>query len=203
MAFWAKLLPHVSAGIAASWMQVFYTSGPAITVYPDNDTASQMGQDKVYWENYYAGSGPQSAYTVNLKYWPVRHGYLSARASYLHRAYVTLNPARHTENALELVPVASEQWYDILKQEQLLPVFTIDLTAGKSFDLKEIIRTAGADLFLHVGIGVNNILNNQNMQVSGYQQLRFDYATRQPERFPNKYRYGYGRTWYANVSLQF
>jgi hypothetical protein len=41
------------------------------------------------------------------------------------------------------------------------------------------------------------------MRTGGFEQLRYDFAERNPEKFAPKYFYGQGRNFYLGLSLKF
>jgi hypothetical protein len=51
-------------------------------------------------------------------------------------------------------------------------------------------------------LSINNLLNNQNIISGGYEQLRFDAETKNPDKFPPKYFYAMGLQFSANISLR-
>lgn len=198
-----KISPSLSATLVAAWTQAFYTSRPDIDIYRDNDTTSTIAGNTVYWKNYYVASGPQSAYTLGINYNSPKYWFANINFNYLNRNYLDVNPSRLTEEAVGLTPPNSPEWHRILDQEQLPGMFTIDLFVGKSFALNKLIKSIPRGTMLFVNLGVNNLLNNKNNITGGFQQLRFDMASRNPERFPSKYFYGFGTTYFLNVSLKF
>jgi len=52
-------------------------------------------------------------------------------------------------------------------------------------------------------VGVNNILNNQNIITGGFEQLRFDFNDRNINKFPPRLFYAYGANYFASVTLRF
>ena len=52
-----------------------------------------------------------------------------------------------------------------------------------------------------LGLNVNNLLDNTSFKTGGFEQLRYDASNIQ--RFPNKYGYMYGRTYFLMVSYLF
>jgi len=58
-------------------------------------------------------------------------------------------------------------------------------------------------MFLVFNVGVNNILDNQSIVTGGYEQLRFDFDTKDPNQFPAKLYYAYGLNYFASVTLRF
>jgi hypothetical protein len=71
---------------------------------------------------------------------------------------------------------------------------TVDFFGGKSFKFD--------DKFLYLNVGVSNILNNTDFITGGFEQLRFNYATRDPDNFPANYFYSFGRTYFISLSLR-
>ncbi len=52
-------------------------------------------------------------------------------------------------------------------------------------------------------VGVNNILNNQNIVTGGFEQLRYDYQLKDVSKFPNKQFYAYGLNYFASIGIRF
>jgi hypothetical protein len=203
LAFKVKLSPSFSATALAGWMQVFYTSRPYISVYRDNDTSSSVGRDMVYWKNYFATTGPQSIYSIGLHYNDEKQWYAGLNLNYCNRAYEKMNPTRLTPEAVDMIPPGTPQWKAIVSQEKLPAAFSINCSLGKAFSLPKILKRVPGKSSLYIGVRINNILDNKNILGSAVQQLRFDYGDRDPQRFPTKYRYAYGRNYVFNVSLSF
>lgn len=199
----AKISPSFSATLVATWMQAFYTNRPKASIYLDNDTSTRVGSSIDYIKNYYVASGPQSAYTLGLNYRSPKYWYASVNFNYLDRNYTDINPARRTQEAIGLTPPGSQEWNNILEQEKLPGTFTIDLFAGKSIALYKAFKGLHYGTYLYINAGVNNLLNNKKIITGGFEQMRFDTDNLNPERFPNKYFYGYGLNYFVNVSLKF
>jgi outer membrane receptor protein involved in Fe transport len=80
----------------------------------------------------------------------------------------------------------------VLEQTKLDAGYTLDFFGGKSWRIK------GNTLALN--LSVNNILNRKDMVIWGYEQLRTDLVN--PDRFPDKYAYMYGTTFFLNLSYR-
>jgi hypothetical protein len=121
------------------------------------------------------------------------------------RNFVDINPDRRTIEAVstnnnpvyqqQFVQPGSQQWQNILSQEELPHIFTIDIFAGKSFRIKVGEKTS----FIYINVGVNNILNNRNILTGGFEQLRYDFEGNDPTTFPTKYNYGLGINYFASI----
>jgi len=188
----------------ASLAQAFYTNNPSVSVYGENDTVTTAGDvHTVYLSNYSLANGPQSAYTLGLNYRSKDYWYASMNFNYIDRNYVDVAPDRRSEQAADLIQPGSDLWHKIFDQEKAPSVFTIDLFAGYSWKLSRLSRKLGNNSFLYVSVGVNNLLNNQKIINLGFEQLRYDFSANEPNKFDNKYFYGYGTNFFASVSLKF
>ena len=52
-------------------------------------------------------------------------------------------------------------------------------------------------------LGVNNILNNENIVSGGFEQLRFDFAEKNVGKFPARKFYAYGLNYFASIGIRF
>jgi hypothetical protein len=201
LALQAKLSPSFTATAVATWMQVFYTNQPNVSIYRDDDTSSKVGTSKVYIKDYYVAAGPQSAYTLGLNYKSPKYWYANLNFNYMDRNYIDINPSRRTAEAVGLLTDGAGK-SAILAQEKLPGIFTMDVFAGISIKVNKYIHAASGNSFIYLNAGVNNILNNQAIN-GGFEQLRFDYSTQDANRYPNKYFYGYGTNYFVNISYKF
>lgn len=193
----------LSLSAVASIGQSFYTNNPEVQVYNDNDTNTNPSGRKVYINNYFLGIGPQSAYTFGINYNSKKYWYLKLNANYFERNFVAINPSRRSIEAAELVDRNSAQFSKIFAQEILPSFYTIDLSGGKSFRLSKISKRLKYGSMAYLNFGITNLLNFTNIKSFGFEQLRYDFTNNNPDKFPSKYIYGYGRTFFANLSFKF
>jgi outer membrane receptor protein involved in Fe transport len=73
--------------------------------------------------------------------------------------------------------------------------FTLDLSVSKSWRIKRY--TIGFN------INVTNILNNKNLITSAWEAYRYDARSEDPDKFPNKYYYAFGTTFFAGFNFTF
>lgn len=178
---------------AATKSENIWNSRPNITIARDND-AEVLTEDKVsYLQNYKIGGMPQTAASAGLRYNGKQFWFAGVTINYFADISLDVNPDRRTAEALEGYVVSDPQWTDILAQTKLDNAYTLDLFAGKSFKIK--------DYFINININVNNILNTTSFITGGFEQLRYD--TQNLGKFPPKYYYMYGRTFFAMVSFRF
>ncbi|KXX70304.1 TonB-dependent receptor [Flammeovirga sp. SJP92] len=181
-----------AAGTYASYL---YNANPYATATVDNNSIIFIENEKVFYQGRKVGASPEVAGTIGIEYWSKKYWNVGFQVNFLGDRYVTLNPVRYTDRAVEGIDKGSEEYNAILHQEKLPDAFIVDIFAGKSwkFDNK----------FLQVNLNVNNALNNQNIATTGFQQYRFDFQGQNPEKFPNKYYYAQGLRAFLNMSLRF
>lgn len=89
----------------------------------------------------------------------------------------------------------AERRAEILHQDRLKNAFIMNLSIGKMY-----YKKWGS---LNFNLSVNNLLNNRNIQMSGYQEQKFDYTNYSVSKFPNKYTYAQGIRVFFNVGVRF
>jgi hypothetical protein len=181
------------SGVAAIG-QYIYSSRPTATIINDNDPTIAVQDRTIYQKNFYIPGTPQTAYTAGLRYQGKKFWFANLNFNYFDNVWLDFNPNRRTEAAVFDLEPGSEQWNNIIFQEKGDPGFTVDFFGGKSFKF--------GDVFLYLNVGVSNILDNQDFITGGYEQLRFDFETQDPSRFPTRYYYLFGRNYFINLSLR-
>jgi hypothetical protein len=114
--------------------------------------------------------------------------------NYFDHIYLDPNPDRRTEAAVAAFVDTDPQLKDVVQQERLDSGLTVDFYGGKSWRFKY-------KYFLNLNLSVNNVLNNQNFRVGGFEQLR--YVPTDLDRFPPMYSYLFGLNFFAMVSFSF
>ena len=201
-----KVISQLSISGVASVGQSFYLNNPNIKVYLDNDTTQTATPSTTYIKNYYLATGPQSTYILGFNYHPKRGFFVQLNFNYFDRNYVEINPNRRTAAASGLNPAGSPQWHAIFDQEKLPSAFTMDLRAGKNFQLSQMSKTINKfshNSVLNISGSIGNLLNNTNVINSGYEQLRYDYTYSNPAKFANKYIYAMGINFSITATLKF
>lgn len=189
----AKITSTVSTTAVVGYGQYLYNSRPNVTIARDNDSEVLVSDRTAYLKNYHVGGMPEFATSVGVRYNSPKFWFISANVNYFDHTYIQINPDRRTEEALESFVTTDPQVSDILSQKKLDPGVTLDLWGGKSW------RINGN--FLGFSISVNNVLNNTDFITNGFEQLRYNVS--EIDRFPEKYFFLYGRTYFANVYFRF
>ncbi len=186
---------------AASVGRFRYNTRQNATLTVDN-TSEILAKETVYLKNYYLPV-PQEAYTMGLNYRSPKFWFVNVNANFFNNMWLAANPVRRTEAATEGVEPGSALWHGIIDQTKLKSQFTLDAFAGWSWLMNKDIKGLKKRTFLVFNFGVTNILNNTNIVSGGFEQLRYDYAEKNFNKFPPKKFFAYGTTYQASVSLRF
>ena len=147
---------------------------------------------------------PQEAYTVGLDYRSPKFWFVNVNFNYFDNMYLDYNPLRRTSSAVSGVDPADQLWHDIIDQEKLKAQYTLDAFAGYSWLMNnKFKKSLKKRTFLVLNAGVNNILDNKNIVSGGYEQLRFDFAEKDVDKFPAKRFYAYGLNYFVSVGIRF
>ena len=195
-------------GVAALGQHI-YVSRPDITVQLDNSPEATVSQRRAYIQNFRVASGPQTALNLGLNYNSPKFWFINLNFNYFMDNWIDINPERRTVQGVayvnnpafqeEIIDRNSELWNRVVAQERAAPGMTVDLFAGKSW----LIKRDAKRYFLNLNVGINNLLNNVNLVGSGFEQLRFDYRTKDVDRFPTRYFYNFGTNYFAGLTLRF
>ena len=192
----------VEANLTSTWQlslvhaagNYSYDSRPSATITRNNSDEVFASDRTIYWKGYRVGGMPQSASSLGVRYNAPKFWFVGASANHFRHIYLDPNPDRRTQEALENLVTSDPQWEGNLKQERLDDQLTVDLFAGKSWMIKRRYRIAA-------NLSVSNVLDNREFRVGGFEQLRYDRVD--PNRFPPKYSYLFGRNYFAMITFSF
>ena len=211
-----KLSSAVALTIAGTYSSYCYHNDPKAALHFDVTDKDQnpidpsggvdLGRAKLKGIN--LGSGPQKAISFGISYRDPDFWFVSATLNQLGRNYIDLSVLPRTAS-FNLDPVSGEIDTDInsdllsslLKQTPLPDVHLLNFIGGKSWLIK--------GKYLGVFASINNVLD-ATFRTGGFEQSRNghyaqfvqDNISTTPS-FAPKYWYGYGRTYFVNLSLSF
>ncbi len=188
-----------TATAVASIGQFVYNSRPLGTATQDNKDTVLISDETIYMKHIRVANGPQHAYALGLNYRSPKFWFANISLNYFDHMYTDVNPARRTLQALDLVDAGSEKWVDILSQERLPGQMTMDISGGYSWRLNNRIKSMKRPTYLNFNLGISNLFNNENMTTTAFEQLRFDYTDNDVNKFPAKYGYAFGTTFFLNI----
>ena len=193
-----RLSEKLSFSVAVAAGRYYYSNRQQLTVTADNN-ASVIDRGLIYIKNFRVGGTPQEAYGAGIHY-QAGGFYCNLSASYFRQQWLDFNPMRRTYDALQGVSPATDQWRSITAQMLLPEQYSMDLSAGSSIKVK--LFSAKHRQLLLLNASIYNLLNNQQIISGGYEQLRFDAATKNIARFPPKFFYAMGLNFSFSLNLR-
>jgi hypothetical protein len=201
----AKVVRNLTVNAAASVGRYYYNNRQKAIVTVDN-TAETVSENIIYSKNYRISGTPQEAYSAGIIYRSPKFWFISLTGNYFSHMWLDFNPLRRTYAATDGVTDAnSDKGHIILDQTQFDNQNTVDFFGGYSWRIPKTFINK-RPVYLAINIGVNNLLNNQNIVTGGYEQLRYDFSASTEQnlnRFPSKYYYAYGLNYFISLQLRF
>ncbi len=194
---------------ALSWGNYQYTSNPDFIKMADN-RAEVLVSDKVYWKDFHVESTPQLAANIGLSYRNRHNWFVSVDCNLYDGLYLSMNPYYRTRNAAQSYLDSNNGAADIeainaiRHQERFGVDAVVNASIGKNWYIDHKYT-------LGFSMEIKNLLNDQDIRTGGYEQMRM-YKGRIPQngqaethyyRFPSKYFYMLGTTYYLNVYFRF
>jgi hypothetical protein len=182
----------VEGALAHGWYG--YTSNPNTAVIADDEAANAdaITFHKAYITGYSVGGRPQTAGTATLTYRSPSYWFVGITGSFAANSYIEINYDRRTYEAMSFLP-KTPQHAQLLEQEKYPAAYTLDAFAGASWR-GDNSGTWG------INGNVQNILNS-NFKTGGFEQLRYDVASL--SKFPSKYYYSFGLTFFVQMYYRF
>ena len=187
-----NVTPTVTLQAAAANGIHTYRNNPIFSVYDDNNTMAYIENSIAYLKDYHVSSGPETVASLGIKYNSPKYWWVSLNANYMANMYFDVNPYNHTEEGMLHYAQGDIRIEDVLRQTPMKPAFTLDFYGGFSRRYK--------GYYFLVNVSVNNLLNNKNTILYGYEQLRFN--ANNPDMFPDKYSYMYGLNYFISLTVR-
>lgn len=198
---------------AANFGQAIYSDNA--DVYLNIDSRRENGLNPMvnygtsYIKNYRIAGSPQQAYSLGIEYRDPDYWWIGANANFLTDLYLDVSPLLRTNNFFSEPGQGGASFPDIdqnvarnlLKQEKLDDIFLLNIQGGKSWRING--KTFG------FFASVNNVLDLEyktggfeQARNANYRELLMDHASG-TRSFGPKYFYGYGRTYFLNLYINF
>jgi hypothetical protein len=211
LSFEYQISSTLKATLSAAYGNYTFDSNPDVlitndanAVKADKQTTFDFG--KAYLKNYKQAGMPQQAFSVGLEYRDPKFWWIGTNINYLTDSYIDVSPIARTAqfyinpaNGFPFPEVTKERGDELLKQEKFNPISLFNFSGGKSW------RVYGK----YVGLfaSVNNALD-LTYRTGGFEQARNanfralnqDVSSGSPS-FGPKYYYGYGRTYFVNLTI--
>jgi hypothetical protein len=193
-----KILHNLSVKGAGTFSRYRYMNNPDGTRSYENGTERDVKRT-TYVKGYYVGGTPQQVYSIGLNY-NISNWFFEANAQWFGDGYFELSPTRHEEMDGLWKFCSTEEEYEqrraeITKQDKLNSEWVANISVGK------VLYTKFGSV--NFNLSINNLLNNKNIQTTGWQDGKFDYTNYDVNKYGNKVYYAQGIRVYFNVGIRF
>ena len=194
-----------------------YTYNNNANVYLNNDNLASPTNTypvtdfgKANLKGYRVGGGPQTAASFGVEYRDPKFWWIGANANYLANNYLNISSLLRTANffrnpndleGLDFPEITPQRAAELLKQEKFDDFYLLNLTGGKSWKVGN--QTFG------FFASINNVLDVtyktggfEQSRNANYREINQDVSSGTPA-FAPKYFYGYGRTYFVNLYINF
>ncbi|NAS31195.1 DUF2012 domain-containing protein [Flavobacteriaceae bacterium R38] len=209
-----QVSPSVKLIFAASAGKYTYDNDPNISIYFDTSEDDVINEEGVLdlgastLKGLRLNTGPQQAYAIGLEYRDPKYWWLSITANQLSENYIGISKINRTAS-FRINPETNAPFPEatdaavtrILEQKPLETIYLMNIVGGKSW----LINGKYVSLFA----SVNNVFN-LTFKSSGFEQSRagnFGRLKRDQLRgapsFGPRHWYGFGRTFFINLAINF
>ncbi len=196
--------------IAAAYGNYTYDSNPNVSITNDANIAkgTQANFDfgQAYLKNYKQAGMPQKACSFGMEYRDPKFWWLVSNINYLAGNYIDVSPIARTAqfytnpaNGFVFPEATAERGAELLKQEKFDPLLLLNISGGKSWHIY--------GKYIGFFASVNNVLDTvyktggfEQARNANFRALNQDVSSGTPS-FGPKYYYGYGRTYFVNLTI--
>ena len=197
--------------LSAAYGNYVYNSNPNVSITNDANAVKDGAQTtfdfgKAYFKNYKQAGTPQNALSLGVEYRDPKYWWLGANINYLTDNYIDVSPISRTSqfyinpaNGFPFHEASFERGNELLKQEKFDPVTLLNINGGKSWRVHK--------KYIGLFASVNNVLGLvyktggfEQARNANFRALNQDVSSGTPS-FGPKYYYGYGRTYFLNLTI--
>lgn len=197
--------------LSAAYGNYIYSSNPNVLITNNANAAKDGAQTtfdfgKAYLKNYKQAGTPQNALSLGLEYRDPKYWWIGANINYLTDNYIDVSPISRTSqfyinpaNGFPFPEATSERGNELLQQEKFDPVTLLNINGGKSWRVHK--------KYIGLFASVNNALDLvyktggfEQARNANFRALNQDVSSGTPS-FGPKYYYGYGRTYFLNLTI--
>lgn len=163
-AFEAKPVPSWVFTGAANLGHFYYTSRPLMYFTADNTGAVLFRDVTIYQKNFLVPRTPQTTASASIKYEGKQFWFAALTFNWRDDFWYDFDPLRRRAEAVLGLEPNSPIWNLIVDQQKAPAAYTLDFFGGKSFKFGKY--------FVYLNVGVNNLLDNKDIIVSGRDSYR-------------------------------
>lgn len=195
---------HLTLSIVSSIGNYRYTNNPTALITADNSPKVAQNET-IFFQNLPIEGTPQSAHALSLFYRDPNFWYVGIQNILSYDNYVSMNPVRRTLRAImDLNPAKDQSTINTIFMPTKLPtVYLMNLIGGYSKRIKLSLRKRDGYGYLSFYLNLQNLLNSQKFVSSAFEQLRYDFRSQNPNKFPTRYFFMMGFNYSINMSFSF
>ncbi len=182
---------------AANVGQYIYTNRPNLYMSPEYNNAPVLNAGAVFQNNFYVPRTPQTTGALSVKYEARRFWFASLSFNYADNFYYEFDRVRRTNAYVEGLNPENPIWNTVIDQQKAPAAYTLDFFGGKSWRVAR-------KYFVYLNVGVNNLLNDQNIVISGREVYRNVYRNEidNPRYYTNELLYAFGTNYFISLGLR-
>ena len=215
LGFEYQITSTIKATLAGSYGEFTFDSNPNVSYTQDSQATAtktnpiiSLGTSNM--KGYRQGGSPQQAASFGLEYRDPKFWWIGANINYLGNSFLEVAPILRTQNffvntiegpGVPFPEATPERAKQLLKQEKFNDFSLLNLTGGKSW------RVKGNTLGFFASI--NNVLDTtyktggfEQARNASFRELNNDFESGTPP-FAPQYFYGFGRTYFVNLYINF
>ncbi len=209
-----KASPTVKLTLVGSIGDYTYTSDAAVSIsfdtFGDNliNTQGSLDLGNSSIKGLKTNDGPQQAYALGIEYRDPKYWWIGTTINRLSNNFISISRINRTESfkinpetGLKFPEATDEAVDEILEQEAIAPVYLVNLIGGKSWLIN--------GKYISVFVSINNALDFtfrsggfEQSRAGNFERLRRDNLRDNPSFGPRHW-YGFGRTFFINLSVNF
>ncbi|WP_433834679.1 carboxypeptidase-like regulatory domain-containing protein [Flavobacterium anhuiense] len=211
LSFEYQISSTLKTTLAAAFGNYVYSSNPNVIITNDANRAKDGAQTtfdfgRAFLKNYKQPGTSQQAYSFGLEYRDPKFWWIGGNINYLAESYIDVSPISRTSqfyinpaNGFPFPEATSERGDELLKQEEFKPIMLLNFSGGKSWRIHK--------KYIGLFASVNNVLDLR-YKTGGFEQARNanfralnqDLSSGTPS-FGPRYYYGFGRTYFLNLTI--
>ena len=210
-----QLTSTIKLSLSGNYGEYTYNNNPNVSLNNDNlasDTntnpVTNFGSAKL--KGYRLSGGPQTAASFGIEYRDPKFWWIGANANYLANNFLDISSLLRTDNffrnpldteGLPFPEATNERAKELLKQEKFDDFMLLNLSGGKSWKIKS--TTFGLFATINNVLGVQYKTGGfEQTRNANFRELNQDVSSGTPA-FAPRYFYGYGRTYFVNLYINF
>jgi len=206
-----QISPTLKTTFSLAYGNYTIDSNPDVLVINDANAGKEASQTtfdfgKAYLKNYKQAGMPQQAISAGLEYRDPKFWWIGTNINYLTGSYIDVAAIARTSqfyinpaNGFPFPEATDERGTALLKQEKFNPVSLLNINGGISWRVYH--------KYIGLFASINNVLNAtyktggfEQARNANYRALNQDVSSGTPS-FGPKYYYGYGRTYFVNLTI--